>query len=88
MRSVKDVFARNAESVCSNSFYHYSQLGDYQCPKCGFKRPVPDYDAEDVKVGDQLSFSVEGKRIVANYRGFYNIYNILAAYAGNPYCGL
>ena len=64
------------------SFYHYSQLGDYRCPKCGFKRPTPDFDAEDVKVGDQLSFSVENRRIVANYKGFYNVYNILAAYAG------
>ena len=66
------------------SFYHYSQLGDYRCPKCGFKRPTPDFDAEDVKVGDQLSFSVENRRIVANYKGFYNVYNILAAYAGIP----
>ncbi len=63
-------------------FLSLQSAGRLQCPKCGFKRPVPDYDAEDVKVGDQLSFSVEGKRIVANYRGFYNVYNILAAYAG------
>ena len=63
-------------------FYHYSQLGDYECPGCGFKRPVPAYNAENVKVGDQLSFTVEGKHISANYKGFYNVYNILAAYAG------
>ena len=75
-------FCKKCGERLQYSFYHYSQLGDYQCPKCGFKRPVPDYDAEDVKVGDQLSFSVGGKRIVANYRGFYNVYNILAAYAG------
>lgn len=75
-------FCKKCGERLQYSFYHYSQLGDYQCPKCGFKRPVPDYDAEDVKVGDQLSFSVEGNRIVANYRGFYNVYNILAAYAG------
>ena len=64
------------------SFYHYSQLGDYKCPKCGFARPKLDFDAEDVKVGDQLSFWVEDRRIAANYKGFYNVYNILAAYAG------
>ena len=29
-----------------------------------------------------LSFQVEGRKFTANYRGFYNIYNILAAYAG------
>ncbi len=70
------------------SFYHYSQLGDYRCPKCGFKRPTPDFDAEDVKVGDRFSFSVENRRIVANYKGFYNVYNILAAYAGIRTAGL
>lgn len=70
------------------NFYHYSQLGDYRCPKCGFKRPEIDYDAEDVKVGDQLSFTVEDTHIVANYKGFYNVYNILAAYAGIRTAGL
>ena len=40
------------------------------------------YDAHDVKVGDQLSFQVEDKHLTANYKGFYNVYNILAAYAG------
>ena len=66
----------------SYRFYHYSQLGDYSCPKCGFSRPALQYDATDVKVQDQLSFTVEDKHIVANYKGFYNVYNILAAYAG------
>ena len=35
-----------------------------------------------MKVDDQIAFTVEDKRIVANYKGFYNVYNILAAYAG------
>ena len=70
------------------NFYHYSQLGDYYCPKCGFKRPEIGFDAEDVKVGDQLSFTVEDQHIVANYKGFYNVYNILAAYAGVRTAGL
>ena len=75
-------FCKKCGERLQYSFYHYSQLGDYYCPKCGFARPKPDFDAEDVKVGDQLSFCVEGKHIVANYKGFYNVYNILAAYAG------
>lgn len=75
-------FCKKCGSRMEYHFYHYSQLGDYYCPKCGFARPKPDFDAEDVKVGDQLSFCVEGKHIVANYKGFYNVYNILAAYAG------
>ena len=75
-------FCKRCGEKLEYRFYHYSQLGDYYCPKCGFTRPKPGFDAEDVKVGDQLSFYVEGKHIVANYKGFYNVYNILAAYAG------
>ena len=48
-------------------FYHYSQLGDYECPNCGFKRPKLDFDAENVKSGGKLSFDVDNREIKANY---------------------
>ena len=75
-------FCKRCGQKLEYHFYHYSQLGDYSCPGCGFKRPSLDFDAQEVKVGDQISFFVEGQHIVANYKGFYNVYNILAAYAG------
>lgn len=75
-------FCKKCGARLSYRFYHYSQLGDYECPECGFKRPNLDFDAYDVKVGDRLSFRVEDQLIAANYKGFYNVYNILAAYAG------
>ena len=75
-------FCKKCGAKLSYSFYHYSQLGDYKCPECGFARPELTFDASDVKVGDQLSFRVEDKLISANYKGFYNVYNILAAYSG------
>jgi len=75
-------FCKRCGERLQYSFYHYSQLGDYKCPKCGFARPALTYEAQEVSVGEQLSFHVEGRRLVANYKGFYNVYNILAAYAG------
>lgn len=75
-------FCKRCGERLSYSFYHYSQLGDYSCPNCGFARPELNFNADDVKVGDQISFRVEDKHIAANYKGFYNVYNILAAYAG------
>ena len=39
-------------------------------------------------MGDHLAFTVEGRRITANYRGFYNVYNILAAYTAARASGL
>ena len=81
-------FCRKCGARLVYRFYHYSQLGDYACPQCSFARPSIDYDAREVQVGGQLSFAVGKERIVANYRGFYNVYNILAAYAAGKHAGL
>lgn len=63
------------------NYFHYSQLGDYYCPECGNKRPALDFEAKNVDLKNGLCFSVEDERICLNYRGFYNIYNILAVYS-------
>ena len=68
-------------------FYHFSQLGSYHCPNCGYERPAIRYNAADITLENGLCFSVREsdgseKKLTSNYRGFYNIYNILAAYAG------
>jgi UDP-N-acetylmuramyl tripeptide synthase len=67
-------------------FYHFSQLGVYHCPKCGFKRPFVDFDASGIDLRDGLKFSIssaggEKKKIRSHYRGFYNAYNILACWS-------
>ncbi len=63
------------------NYFHYSQLGDYYCPECGNKRPEIDFAAKDVKLNNGIEFSVNDEKIKLNYRGFYNIYNILAVYS-------
>lgn len=62
------------------NYYHYSQLGDYSCPSCGFKRPRIDFDVKNVKIGTPMEFTVNGKPMKINCKGFYNIYNYIAAY--------
>lgn len=78
-------FCLNCGNELTYNYYHYSQLGDYSCPKCGFKRPKPDYEATDVVLHDgiafKLSFNGTAMDFNVNYRGFYNIYNILASFA-------
>jgi UDP-N-acetylmuramyl tripeptide synthase len=61
-------------------FYHYSQLGDYYCPVCGFKRPKIDFEVKNVKLGTPMEFTINGQKMVINYKGFYNIYNLIAVY--------
>ena len=81
-------FCKKCGAKMKYHFYHFSQLGDYECPGCGFKRPAIEFDASHIFAGDHLSFEVEGRKIEANYRGFYNVYNILTAYAAGRVAGL
>lgn len=81
-------FCKKCGARLDYAFYHYSQIGMYSCPSCGFKRPDIDYDASGIDMEDGLSFTVENRRIHANYRGFYNIYNILAAYSAARCAGM
>lgn len=72
------------------NFTHYSQLGDYYCTNCSFKRPQIDYAACNVNLSDGMSFDIIGKMDLSlslNYRGFYNIYNILASVCVLVECG-
>ncbi len=62
------------------NFYHYSQLGDFYCSDCGYKRPTPDYEITDVDLTPPMKFSVNGHRLSVNYKGFYNILNLAAVY--------
>ncbi|MBR0415438.1 MAG: DUF1727 domain-containing protein [Clostridia bacterium] len=63
------------------NYYHYSQLGDYECTKCDFKRPPVDVEATNVKLTSDIAFSLNGKPMQLHYKGFYNIYNMIAVYA-------
>ena len=81
-------FCKRCGARLEYDFYHYSQIGVYQCPECGFSRPSIDYDASHINMAHGLEFDVEGRHIAADYRGFYNIYNILAAYSAARTAGL
>lgn len=70
------------------NYFHYSQLGDYYCPKCGNKRPKIDFPATKVDLSESMRFNVGDKEIDVNYRGFYNIYNILAVYSALSVMGI
>lgn len=68
-------------------FYHYSQLGIYSCPGCGYKRPEPDYNITDISLKAPIRFKINGKAMEVNYKGFYNIYNLAAVYAALDVAG-
>lgn len=77
------------QNELSYSYHHYNQLGDYYCEHCGNKRPNIDFEAKNIKLDRGISFTVNSKDNVSlNYRGFYNIYNILAVYAALKSAGI
>lgn len=61
-------------------YYHYSQLGDYYCPVCGFKRPRIDFEVKNVRLETPMRFTINSQPMEINYKGFYNIYNLVAVY--------
>ena len=68
-------------------YYHYSQLGDYFCPHCGFKRPNIDFEVKNVRLGPPMKFTINGKPMSIDYKGFYNIYNLIAVYGALTVAG-
>ena len=73
------------QNKLSYEYNHYNQLGKYKCTQCGFERPNPHYSATRVDIKDSikfvLSFGGFQHKMDVNYRGFYNLYNILASFA-------
>lgn len=62
------------------AYYHYSQLGDFLCPHCGFERPKIDFEVKNVRLDTPMTFDINGQHMRINYKGFYNIYNLTAVY--------
>lgn len=79
-------------SELNYNYYHYSQLGNYTCPNCDFTRPDPDYSVKNINLSEGMAFDVNYKgkteKLNLNYRGFYNIYNVLASFAAFESTGL
>ena len=80
--------------LCSSMFEYdfrqYGQLGAWHCPTCGFSRPLLDFAAQNVELGEcELSFdiarpqpnageSAPARPIRAAFSGAYMVYNLLA----------
>ncbi|WP_326717649.1 Mur ligase family protein [Vagococcus jeotgali] len=61
----------------------YSNLGDYYCPNCEFKRPKLDVSLTNIKAMTNISsaFTIDQEDYKIEVGGMYNIYNALAATA-------
>lgn len=74
-------------------WYHtlqYSNLGDYYCKNCSFKRPELGYQVDEVKelAAESSTFTMDGYEYTLPLAGLYNVYNALAAYSVARHIGL
>lgn len=81
-------FCQKCGAQLEYTLHHYSQLGTYRCPDCDFARPKISFEASEIDMSDGIRFRVEDRNISVGYRGFYNIYNILASYSAARIAGL
>ncbi|MEQ8173710.1 MAG: MurT ligase domain-containing protein [Syntrophomonadaceae bacterium] len=68
--------------------FHYAQLGKYTCPGCGQANPPAEYIGERLRMEPLVEFEVESTCIRSQYQGFFNAYNLLAAFAMSKTLGI
>ncbi|MGX7111462.1 MurT ligase domain-containing protein [Gemella cuniculi] len=74
-------FCPNCGTELTYEHIHYSQLGFYECEKCGFKHQQCNYEVTGAKVEPFIKMSVNNEESFnTNLAGDYNIYNLIAAY--------
>lgn len=84
---------QQCDSLLIYEWRQYGQLGTYECPACGFKRPQPDFLACDVaKSQAGASFTMRAQtdeaRINVPFPETYMLYNALAACTAASCCKL
>ncbi|WP_243137669.1 MurT ligase domain-containing protein [Desulfofundulus thermobenzoicus] len=75
------------------AYYHYSQLGSYRCPGCGFSRPAAGVEGSHAfssggTTGCLLAYPGGSRELVIPVPGLYNLYNGLAAFTAALTLGL
>ena len=61
-------------------YYHFSHVGKYHCPSCGYHRHDTDYAVTVIDLKNSEITVCGRDKIKLAFRSIYNIYNILATY--------
>ncbi len=85
---------QRCSAMFTYGYRQYGQLGTYECPNCGFKRPNLDFAAKNVQFGDEITFQVEeaatgnAVSLHAQRAGSYMVYNVMAAWLASHCAGV
>ena len=61
-------------------YYNYGHIGNYECPKCKFKRGIVDYEVSSINY-DKQEIIINNNKIYLNKGVLYAVYYTVAAYA-------
>lgn len=77
------VLCPNCHHILEYNMITYSNLGDYFCPNCSFKRPELTTQLTEIKSMSNVSsiFTIDDHDYQIEVGGMYNIYNALSATA-------
>ncbi|MDP3066185.1 MAG: MurT ligase domain-containing protein, partial [Methanobacteriaceae archaeon] len=83
---VETNFCPSCNSRLGYTYFNYGQLGEYNCPKCGFSNPSRQYEIKSIDYKDpgyDFQFQIDDSSINVSfqYEGIYNAYNCCAAMA-------
>ena len=67
-------------------YYHYSSVGDFECPKCDFDRGKINYEITSIK--DNTITINEDIKITIDNDTLFNLYNIVSTYTVSKVIGL
>lgn len=85
----ESTFCRFCGEKLEFAYIQYGQIGSYYCPRCSFRRPIPDYTAENIRARDGgYAFSLEGVPVRIPADAPYQVYNVLSVYAALKAAGI
>ncbi len=82
LKNVCSLICPSCGTILNYSQITYSNLGDYQCPGCGKRRPELDYAVKDYHLYENHSdVVIDDTHFTVPLPGLFNVYNFLGAYA-------
>ncbi len=74
-------YCPNCKKMLKYEYYHFGNIGGYQCENCGHSRKNPDYAITNINLDSGKIKINEKYEIQMSLRSIYNAYNVLAAFA-------
>lgn len=82
------IYCPNCKHKLIYDYYHFNHIGSYKCENCGHQKHLPQYNVTDLNLKEGY-FVVNGsEKITISLQSFYNIYNLIAAFAAVNLLGM